>query len=58
MTRLNHLLPSWQHGFRPGLGVKTAWSVVLTKVVKARFVYEFDLKSFFDSVPVGKVIQW
>jgi hypothetical protein len=39
-----------QHGFRPGRGTMTAWKVVLEKVIKARDIYEFDIKQFFDSV--------
>lgn len=56
ITRFDRLLPDWQHGFRPGRGVKTAWQVVLTKVIKARYIYEFDLKGFFDNVNVSKVV--
>ena len=36
----------------------TAWSVVLSRVIKARYIYEFDLKGFFDSVPVNRVIDY
>lgn len=39
-----------QHGFRPGRGTGTAWKEVLTKVVKARDIFEFDLKGFFDNI--------
>ena len=31
---------------------------MLQKVVKARYIYEFDLKGFFDSVPVAGVIKF
>lgn len=58
MTRYNGLIPDWQHGFRPHKGTLTAWGVVLTKVIKARYIYEFDLKGFFDSVPVQKVVDY
>ena len=52
------MVPAWQHGFRPKVGTLTAWKVVLQKVIKARYIYEFDLKGFFDSVPVARVIKF
>lgn len=30
----------------------------MTETIKARYVYEFDLKGFFDNVPVKNVINW
>jgi len=39
-----------QHGFRPGRGTVSAWKVILEKVITSRDIFEFDLKSFFDSV--------
>jgi len=39
-----------QHGFRAGRGTLTAWRVILDKVIKAKDIYEFDLKGFFDSI--------
>lgn len=39
-----------QHGFRPGRGTTTAWKHILDKVIKAKDIYEFDLKGFFDSI--------
>jgi len=41
-----------QHGFYKGRGCKTAWEEVLTKVLKSKDIYEFDLKGFFPSVEV------
>jgi len=41
---------SWQHGFRPWHGVGTAWADVLHNVVDSKFIYEFDLRKFFDSI--------
>lgn len=38
-----------QHGFRPGRGTMTAWNEILTKVIKSRDIYEFDLKGFGKS---------
>jgi hypothetical protein len=39
-----------QHGFRPGRGTLTAWRHILKEVIKAKDIYEFDLKGFFDSI--------
>jgi hypothetical protein len=39
-----------QHGFRPGRGTLTAWKHILSNVIKAKDIYEFDLKGFFDSI--------
>lgn len=58
MTCYDELLGDWQHGFRPGRGTKTAWSEVLSKVIKYRYVYEFDLKGFFSNVNVARVLRF
>lgn len=38
-----------QHAYYPGRGVHTAWSEIFTKL-DSPFIYEFDLKGFFDNV--------
>lgn len=51
------LEPKWQkeqHGYFPGKGVLTAWVSILKKI-KEDNIYEFDLKQFFPSVPIGAV---
>lgn len=58
VTRFNHLLPESQHGFRPSMGTKTCWSEILKTVIKRRFIYEFDLKGFFGSVDVARVLEY
>lgn len=30
---------------------------MLTKVIKAKYVYEFDLEKFFDTVPAQRVLD-
>jgi len=40
------------------MGTKTAWQVVLTDVIKSRYIYEFDLKGFFNNVDVFKVMNY
>lgn len=49
--------PQWQHGFKPWHGCGTAWADIDDKALGAKFIYEFDLKKFFDSVRVDKIIQ-
>lgn len=39
-----------QHGYLPQRGVHTCWKEILEKV-NAKYIYEFDLKGFFDNVP-------
>lgn len=48
-------LPESQHGFRPGRG--TAWHELLTKVITAKNIYEFDLKKFFDRVSTAYITE-
>lgn len=39
-----------QHGHRIGKGSVSCWKQILTKVVKARFIYEFDYMKFHDRI--------
>lgn len=49
-------LPS-QHGFIPGKGTNTAIPE-LFRITEYKYVYEFDLKQFFDNVNTIKVAQY
>jgi len=31
---------------------------VLSKVIKARYIFEFDIVGYFDNVPVMPVLRW
>lgn len=44
-----HLAP-WQHAGRSSKGLVTAWEALIPRLRSARFMYEFDLKGFFDNV--------
>lgn len=45
-----------QHGFRTGLGTKSAWESIFQNVIgKADWVYEFDLKRCFPNIRVQTV---
>lgn len=61
----------FNHAYTPGHGTVTAWKEVIEKVLKKPYIYEFDLKSFFDNVKINlvrdklwerlvpdKVIEW
>lgn len=65
---LNNILLLWlspyvspdQHGYYPGRGTATAIYEVQRRVLASREIYEFDLKSFFDTINLdylGKVLQ-
>jgi len=45
----------FNHAYQPGKGCLTAWKDIIDNVLKSHYVYEFDLKSFFDSVPLETV---
>jgi len=55
---LNNLLVLWlspyispdQHGYYPGRGSATALRKLQEEVVESQEIYEFDLKSFFDTI--------
>jgi len=51
----NRLSP-WQHGGRSGVGVKTCWEEVYKKLDK-KFIFEFDLKGFFDHISHAKIAE-
>jgi len=51
-----HMLKS-QHGFIPGRGTMSAWQEILNKVITKNYIYECDLKQFFPSVSVLKVVE-
>lgn len=39
-----------QHGFWPERGTDTAWKQIHSEVLVSKNIYEFDLKSFFDTI--------
>jgi len=43
-------LPDWQHGYRIGKGVITAWKDIIKKLETSPYVYEFDLKACFNRI--------
>jgi hypothetical protein len=47
--------PTNQHAYTTGRGVHTAWEVILTKVLKAKNIFEFDFIGFFNTVKLEAV---
>jgi len=47
----------YNHAYTPGHGTVTAWKEVILKVLPAKYIYEFDLKSFFDNVKITDVTR-
>jgi len=47
---LRKVFSKHQHGFLPQRGVLTAWKDVFEKVIPKDYIYEYDLKGFFDNV--------
>jgi len=47
-----------QHGFRPGLGTLSAWKYFFqNRINEAPWIWEFDLRKFFDSANMNYVNQ-
>nr|YP_009722330.1 hypothetical protein [Morchella importuna]QGN66732.1 hypothetical protein [Morchella importuna] len=47
--------PKWQHAYKTGRGSNTAWKKLLKIVDEAKFIYEFDLVGYFNSVRIDTV---
>ncbi len=59
-TFLSSGWPKNQHGYKSGRGVHTIWNQVLLKILKAKYIIEFDFRGFFNTVKVeavGKVLN-
>jgi len=46
-----------QHGYITQKNILTAWKSILSYVDKFSYVYEFDLKGFFDNVPLRTIYE-
>jgi hypothetical protein len=47
-----------QHAYRPGRGTGTAWrSIISEKMLSKPYLYEYDLKGFFDNVKVEPIMK-
>lgn len=54
---LENELKRFNHAYMPSVGTSTALKEWVTKVLPSRFVYEFDIKGFFNNVKIGDIIQ-
>lgn len=54
---LREELSEFNHAYIPKQGTLTCIRVWLTKVIKAPWVYEFDIKGFFDNVSISKTLK-
>lgn len=46
-----------QHAYQPQRGVHTAWAEILREQDKWDYIYEFDLRKFFDNVRLEYIFQ-
>ena len=54
---LNHRIKGNRHGFRPGLATGTAWQYILTKGLEYKYIYEWDLSEYFETVSIRVLLQ-
>jgi len=45
-----------QHGYFPGRGCHTVWKEIIDNIDKYKYIYEFDLKGFFDNVDLRRIL--
>jgi len=50
-------ITKWQHGAVHNRGLATCWSELVTRVLDHEFIYEFDLKGFFDRVKTERTLE-
>lgn len=44
------MLTPWQHGGRSGKGTHTAWEQIMFVLRDKAFIFEFDIKGFYDNI--------
>jgi len=54
---LEEELKKFNHAYLPSRGTLTAWTHFINKVRNAKFIYEFDIKGFFNNVDIDSVIE-
>jgi len=54
---LEEEIKKYNHAYMPGVGTKTALQKLVTDTVRHKYVYEFDLKGFFNNVDIDSVIR-
>lgn len=51
------MIRPFQHGGRSGVGVLSAWAALIPRLKESRYIYEFDLKGFFDNVNHSAILR-
>jgi len=51
------MLKPWQHGGRSGRGVKTCITEFIQKINLYDYIYEFDIKGFYDNISQEKITE-
>jgi retron-type reverse transcriptase len=51
------LIGNDQHAYIPGRGTMTAWKSIISKLKDYDFVYETDLKGFFNNINTAAIIH-
>lgn len=51
-------IENWNHGFMPDRGTNTCIRETVKILTEYKYVYEFDLKKFFESVVVSEVSEY
>ncbi|KEP45237.1 reverse transcriptase [Rhizoctonia solani 123E] len=54
---LHGYIGSYQHAYRKGKGLITAWSALSEMLPKYSYIYEFDLRAYFDSLNVSLILS-
>lgn len=53
---LEEEIRKYNHAYMPGVGTTTAIRQLITEVVSHKFIYEFDIKGFFNNVSIYKTV--
>jgi len=54
---VGHEIKPSQHAYVPGKGLLTAWKDLISKFLNHKYVYETDLKGFFDNIERGSIFK-
>lgn len=54
---LEDTITSSQHAYMPGKGTLTAWRDVIKNVLSSKYIYETDLKGFFNQVSLKSILE-
>jgi len=58
VLQVKNLLTPWQHGGRSFKGTHTAWEQVIQVLKDKPFIFEFDIKGFYDNIKTDNVVPF